>query len=345
MEKTKRYVYLDALRILAIMCVIFNHSGVNGFFLYTTTDNFIVQCVSIFISSFCKIGVPLFFMISGALLLRKEESYKELFFKRILRYIVILIVFCFIHFVYRVHRGEISFHIADFVRSTATGQIYMPYWFLYSYLGFLIGLPILRRMAKVLEKNEFLYLFLIYVIAGGIFGILARTQVGSIAVAIPFTADVIAYPLLGYFIVNRIEQTEYTVKNLLILIALAVVGLGIDVAVTQYDYHTFGGWSEAGLSLFIIFPAAAVFYAVKYFFDKKSLPTVLENIICIMGSCTFGVYLLEGYIKDYCGIIQKYMCLVMPNALAAIIYLFCIMIIGVIITFILKKIPVIKKLF
>lgn len=327
------------------MCVIFNHSGVSGFSLYTTTDNFAIQCISIFISSFCKIGVPVFFMISGALLLGKEESGRELFVKRILRYIIILCVFCTIHFLYRVHKGEISYHFADLVRQTATGQVFMPYWFLYSYLGFLIGLPILRRMAAAFEKNEYLYLFLIYVIAGGVFGLIARTPVGSIAVAIPFTADIIVYPMLGYFLANKLEEKYLCAKPLLCLTAASVIGLMLDVAVTQYDYRTFGGWSEAGLSLFIIFPATALFCAVKYFFGKVQPAPLIEKAVCTIGSCTFGVYLLEGYIKDYCGFIQKYMCLVMPNALAAVIYLFCIMLIGAFVTYLLKKIPIIRKLF
>ena len=345
MENTKRYVYIDALRIIAIMCIIFNHSGVSGFFLYTTTDNFMLQCISIFISSFCKIGVPLFFMISGALLLGKQESCKELLIKRILRYVVILFVFSTIRFLYRVHTGEITYRFADLIRQIATGQVFTPYWFLYSYLGFLIGLPILRRMAKTFEKNDYLYLFLIYVIAGGIFGLIARTPVGSIAVAIPFTADVIVYPMLGYFIANKLKEQDFSAKSLLMLTAVSIVGLLLDVAVTEYDYHTFGGWNEAGLSLFIIFPATAVFFGVKYFFEKVHVPSLIETIICTIGSCTFGVYLLEGYIKDYCGIIQKYMCMVMPHSLAAVIYLFCIMLIGAFITFFLKKIPVIRRLF
>lgn len=344
MEQKKRLVYLDALRILAIMCVIFNHSGNNGFFLYTTTDNVLVQVVSIFISSFCKIGVLLFFMISGALLLGKEESIKELYLKRVLRYIIILFVFSFIRYIYLVHNGQITFGWKDLIRKITTGQIYTPYWFLYSYLSFLISLPILRKIAKTLNTMEYLYLFVLYVISGGIFGVLARTFLGQIVIAVPFTADVIIYPLLGYFIAYKIPKEKETLTSILIACIAAFSGLCINDFITEYDYHIFGGWTEGGLSLFVIFSAAAVFLIAKYFFEHIHLPAFLEQFICTLGSCTFGVYLMECYIKDYFGFIQKMLTTVMPRPVAAFLYLFCILLIGAAITYVLKKIPVIRKL-
>lgn len=344
MEQKKRFAYLDALRIIAIMCVIFNHSGANGYFLYTTTNRLPVQLISIFISSFCKIGVLLFFMISGALLLKKEESLKELYLKRVLRYLIILFVFSLIRYSYLAYHGQITFYWKDLIRKITTGQIYTPYWFLYSYLGFLVSLPILRKIAKALNPNEFLYLFGLYVLAGGIFGVLARTFLGQIAISIPFAADMIVYPLMGYFIAYCIPSGKDNSKTLLLTCLCAFLGLCLNVFITEYDYHVLGGWSEGGLSLFVIFSAAAVFYGVKFFFDHIPIPAFLEKIICSVGECTFGVYLLECYVKDYFGFIQKLLAAIIPARLAAILYLFCIMLIGTAITYILKKIPFIRKL-
>lgn len=344
MQPKKRQAYLDALRIVAIMCVIFNHSGVRGFFLYTQTDNLLIQVISIFVSSFCKIGVPLFFMISGALLIDKEESLKDLYLKRVLRFVIILFVFSFMRYFYFYRHGHYQFAINEFVRMLSTNQIYMPYWFLYTYLAFLICLPFIRRLAHSLKDSEFIYLFILYVVTGGIFGILARTVIGQIALSIPVTADIIMYPLLGYFITNRLPKEKDTVVNWLLLFMMSVIGLFINVFITEYDYHAFGGWNESGLSLFIIFPAAATFWGAKMLFEKVKINAALEKFICTLGSCTFGVYLLEGYVKDYFGFIQAYMALVIPGSIASLLYLFCILFIGAAITYVLKKIPVIRKL-
>ena len=66
---------IELMRILAAFFVIFNHTGTTAFFLFPFYD---VHTVSywgcLFLSVFCKFSVPLFFMISGALLLDREEE-------------------------------------------------------------------------------------------------------------------------------------------------------------------------------------------------------------------------------------------------------------------------------
>ena len=345
MEQKKRVVYLDALRIIAIMCVIFNHSGANGYFLYTTTESVPIQIISIFISSFCKIGVLLFFMISGALLLTKDESLKDIYVKRVLRYLIILFVFCFLRYIYHVHRGEITFYWKDLIRKITTGQIYTPYWFIYSYIGFLACLPFYRKLVKVLTYNDYIYMIVLYAVAGGIFGVLARTFLGQIVISFPFVGDMLVYPLFGYFIAHEIPKEKQTLKSVILSCIVALIGLSLNVCVTQYDHIIFGDWTEAGLLLFTIFSAIAVFYAVKYFFEHVNVPVFFEKLLCLLGGCSFGVYLLEGYVKDYFGFIQKYLRLFLPGLVAAICYLVCIFLIGSAITFIMKKIPLIRKLF
>lgn len=73
-EKSK-ILYLEALRILSIFFVIFNHTASNGFFLFSTYKSTDIQYwVYLFISIFCKFSVPMFFAISGALMLGKDEN-------------------------------------------------------------------------------------------------------------------------------------------------------------------------------------------------------------------------------------------------------------------------------
>ena len=90
--KKEKYIYLEIIRIIAMFFVIFNHTGIEGFFLYFKQDpgSFSYWLYS-FISIFCKFSVSIFFMISGALMLGKEESIKTLWEKRILKMILFLI--------------------------------------------------------------------------------------------------------------------------------------------------------------------------------------------------------------------------------------------------------------
>lgn len=56
-EKT---LYYEVLRIVAICCVIFNHTGDNAFFLFTVTDSPIEYILSMLFAILCKVGVPIF---------------------------------------------------------------------------------------------------------------------------------------------------------------------------------------------------------------------------------------------------------------------------------------------
>lgn len=77
--KEKEYLlHIEAIRILAIFFVIFNHTAERGFFLFAMYPNTDIQYwIYMGISVFCKFSVPMFLMISGALLADKEESLKE----------------------------------------------------------------------------------------------------------------------------------------------------------------------------------------------------------------------------------------------------------------------------
>ena len=344
MDSTKRQVYFDVLRIIAILCVLFNHSGESGYFIFTLTDNIPLQIISIFISSLSKMGVPLFFMISGALLLKKEETLKELYMKRVLRYIIIIFVFCGLYYFYQCRLNHTSFNFKEMIRQITTGQTQTSYWFLYSYLGFLVSLPLLRKIAAAFSTGDFIYLICLYITGVGIFALLARTFIGQIVVYIPFAVDILAYPLLGYFFAEVVPTHEPDKKILRLMILLALSGLILNIFLTEYDYYLFKGWNESGLSAFIILPTIATFYITKYIFDHTAIPATLRNFLCALGSCTFGVYVLECYIKTFIGPFLQRLLAGLPYTVENMLYIILIMFAGCAVTYILKKIPVVQKL-
>lgn len=91
-KSISRKSYYDFLRIFAIFFVIYNHSlGAHLYLNYTSIgiEEFLHICLSVF----DKIAVPLFFMISGALLLGKTESIITVLVKRASRVVLVLIFF------------------------------------------------------------------------------------------------------------------------------------------------------------------------------------------------------------------------------------------------------------
>lgn len=98
-NERRNLVYIEFMRIMATFFVIFNHAGMNGFFLFSKYETSTLHFwIYLFISVFCKFSVPLFLAISGAVLLKKEnESIGYVWTHRIKR-IFCAFLFCFVVF-------------------------------------------------------------------------------------------------------------------------------------------------------------------------------------------------------------------------------------------------------
>lgn len=91
--KEKRLDY-EVLRLIAIVGVVFNHTSGRGFDLYMAEGCSGINYVgSLLLGILCKIAVPLFFLVSGGLLLAKEERIRTVLVKRVLRILLALVIF------------------------------------------------------------------------------------------------------------------------------------------------------------------------------------------------------------------------------------------------------------
>lgn len=166
-KRTK--LHIEAMRIVAAFFVIFNHTGLNGFLLFETYEsNTPFFWAYLFVSIFCKFSVPLFFMISGALLLNKRESVGQVWKYRIAKIALVLVLFNIISYAQRIYLGEESFDITRFLTGMYTGDWNGAYWYLYSFIGFLIGLPILRLFLANINGRHICYIMAIVLFFDGL---------------------------------------------------------------------------------------------------------------------------------------------------------------------------------
>ena len=98
-RKKKKLLHIEFLRILCIWLVMFTHSATSGFSLYIPMQHSRWFPLYILVPFWVKISVPIFFMISGALLLGKDEPISVVFRKRIWRFSQVLVIFSFISYV------------------------------------------------------------------------------------------------------------------------------------------------------------------------------------------------------------------------------------------------------
>ena len=150
---SKRMMYLDILKIIACFFVIINHSSLS-LFNYTGFTKTSVLIYSIAFSM-CKTAVPIFIMVTGALILNKKEYTIKNSLKNLIRVLVPLILISL--YLYTKHNDLSLEVIVKFIED----PLMTLYWYLYMLLGLYLILPILNKMVKNLQKKDLSYIICI----------------------------------------------------------------------------------------------------------------------------------------------------------------------------------------
>ena len=340
--ENNRKVFLDFLRIIACFLVIVNHTN-SGIFLGATPESkrWFISLAYFFVS---KIAVPIFFMISGYLLLNQVESWKKVF-RRIVRILVVLIGCAVVYGVYNsvfVNKAGLRalvINIISVYKNTPSTAL----WYLYAYLGILIMLPYLQKMTQLMDKRDY---HIFFAISGAFVGVLPILQHYSGHFSLnpylylPLFSGYIWLLFLGQYIARfGIEKTKTGAG---IAVALFIAMLGFNIAATYFEYRKSSSnylFFDNRTFLPIVVEAACVFYLAMFLnFGPRA-----GRVISWIGSCTFGIYLLSDIII---GILTPYyvkLSAIIHPLIAVLMFELCVFAIGLGLTAVLKKTPLIKK--
>ncbi|MFR5117450.1 MAG: acyltransferase family protein [Eubacterium sp.] len=157
---SERNISFDLIRILAIFLVMYNHRETYIFYHHVPHMG-LRYILSMCGAAFCKCGPPLFFMVSGALILHKKESFRRIFQHRILRILIVMVILSIL----------IVALIPDsdsFLKTFFSGLN----WYLYAYIGYLLMLPFLRILVNHMTRKDMRLFFILTAIAYSVSGIL-----------------------------------------------------------------------------------------------------------------------------------------------------------------------------
>lgn len=284
---------LDILRIIAILCVLYNHQG--AYFYTNTWNGLSLQFVFyLFLSLVCKIGPPLFFCISGALLLEKEESFSYILQHRILKFFMIMVL-CTILTMFRDKTFLPFYYLATQLN-----------WYVYAYIAFLFMLYFLRKIVKNININEaYLYIvltFLFYTASGIIyfFGVdlhfFASMQLFTHSNA-PVLSWQILFPLSGYCVV-KVANADENRKFLIILLIATIVDFLFGFLLLLYSLSNALDINLEFLCQFFIYaPTLLTFYVI--YLSKKIQrireKRILPGVILELSRSTLFVFVIETH--------------------------------------------------
>lgn len=157
----KRILYVDYMRFLAIVGVLFLHITSNYITNTPIFGNYWIQ--SIFISSLTRFSIILFIMISGLLLLKKDNPINTIprRIKRILEpFIVWFIIYFIVKWSLGLFESNTNNFLVLFINTILDPTIVsVQFWFVYMIIALYIATPLVSKLVHTLTDREIEYFF------------------------------------------------------------------------------------------------------------------------------------------------------------------------------------------
>ncbi len=232
MTYNTRKSYIDVLKTVAIISVIFCHLQLND---AIGTNVWFIRCDNILIDRlwyilgyiFANLSIPMFMLITGANRFRNTEvteiDYRKLF-KEIMKIIILLIIFQVPFYLYNHMKHGSAFTIIDFAKTIYSSNVEPIYWYFPGfYLAFLLSYPILKKFTLKATKKDYEYLFIVYAIIQLLINNIAKRY--NIYSNIPFAifSYTYMYPLFGDLICNKYDESDFSISKIAILVICAFI--------------------------------------------------------------------------------------------------------------------------
>lgn len=235
-------------------------------------------------------AVPVFFMITGALLLNPEKSisFKQCLSKYCLRIILALFMFGIPFAMMRLYMETKTINLIMLVRAVGcvfTNGGLSHFWYFYSLIGIYLLLPVLKIFVDCSDRDALQYLLIVMFI----FVYCLPTLSDLIGVEITFSMPLkypVFYVMLGYYLKERMSKwkTKYCLIGIFCILAVVVV--------TDYFDLASGGILAAYDSPLIAFFAVLIFMAFKNI-NQGGITESKAALLWKIDRLCFGVYIVH----------------------------------------------------
>lgn len=299
-----RAVHFDLVRFIATFIVVQLHVATPWLWREADVNSgFWITCL--IFDTFGRVGVPIFLMISGALLLAKEESYPSFFKKRFVRVLLPLVFWTIVYEIkiiadhHYLHGGVTWENLFSVMKNPIVGPVYDHLWFLYMIVGMYLVTPFLRRIIPVLRKVDLYYLLGLWAFSNLVLPLVYNYTELRIGFNIPIVTSYIGFYVLGYYLM----QYQFSLKQIKIAWITFICSFILNIFLVWYTSNLKGSVTIFYLShhrpgLFIQAISAFIIlehYAMKAFHNYSERK---YKILAYLGSVTFGIYLLHPLIIE-----------------------------------------------
>jgi len=292
--KANNVLWVDFVRVVATFSVVLLHSAAPLLYKYNELSIGDWWMGNLY-DSIVRMCVPLFFLISGYLLLDKKETASDFFMKRTSRVIFPLLIWSMLYILWKHYiEGIDSITLLSFF-SLAMTPAYYHLWFMYAIIGIYLYVPILRIFVQNSTTELLCYFVALWFLSVSIIPFIEKITHIDSKVDLKMISGYVGYLVLG----NLLGKAQLTKRYLFIsfiifILAVATTSIGTYI-MTVRNNGAFFGYLYSYLSPNVIFMSAAAFVFFKYTAENIRAFEYgpVKKIIGALSSASLGIYFIH----------------------------------------------------
>ncbi len=338
--------WIDLVRVFAVFQVVLVHLSYVIFFKEkpSTAD----WLAANFYDSFSRMGVPLFFMVSGYLLLGKSEPIVDFFRKRFVKVGVPTFFWSVAYLLWSVKAytdGSMNplSVILSMLKAIYTGNVEIHLWFLYILIGIYLVVPILRVYVSATSRQNLTYFIVLWFLATPLLELTQRVIGFQTALVIPVVTGYVGYFMMGYLLADLdLGRRGRILSGLGCIIAVAVTYFGTNLLSANA--------APIDAYFYSYFSPPTVLASICGFLLLKDLGQKLGRagqIVRVVSATSFGIYLIHIFVvellrKGDLGFrLYSWMA---PSVYMIPLTALAVFVLSFMIIFVIRKIPILKML-
>lgn len=328
---------INLIRVVSLLLMVNIHVAVRG--MATLHDHWWVANL---LDSVSRVCVPLFFMLSGALLVDKQEELTVFFRKRAVKILAPLFAWSLVYLAFRFYvGGEEKVQVVDIL----SGPVYFHLWFMYAIIGLYFAMPLLRGYYAAASRSLNVYVLCCWALG---FSIIPCLQAFGYLPALGFSLDFL--PKYAGFMLLGVLLKRVVHKRIALIAAICFVLLtGLTVWLTKWVSEPVGGLDErfyGYLAPNVVLMSVAAFIFLNWL--GRGVDSSLAGLLEELSACSFGAYLAHMLIMQ---LLLLYGAEMIPAwdtpyiALTIPLLTLVVFVLSLVATFLLRRLSVTRVLF
>lgn len=293
-EIDKRIAWLDTVRVIACLMVVFMHAPIPN-----PVNPLVSSALLGGLSYLTFPCIGLFFMVSGALLFPVKLSLKDFLKKRFSRILIPTIIWSFFYILVKYFYNEVDMYgVAKLILQIPFSAVEGVLWFLYTMTGLYLFAPIISKWIEVATKRELQYFLILWLIVMCFPYVSAFIDLRSGDYRILSTfSGFMGYMILGYYLYKFPIDLSLSINKIIIAACILIFSIilpaifyfvpieGFNPGTVLYNY----------LSISVVMMCTGWFVLLQNM-QKIHSNTLFTKVMKELSVMSFGIYLIHIFV-------------------------------------------------